>query len=109
MPPGQPLEFAARHLAFLLAANPRDAILWAQALPSDGARAAAYPMIASSWAQRSPAEAVRWAASLQEDPQHADAITAAFSYWMLIDPKAAQQWLGTADVAPRIKAQLRER
>jgi hypothetical protein len=109
MPPGQPLEFAARHLAFILAANPRDAILWAEALPSDAARAAAYPMIASAWAQRSPADAVRWAASLHEDPQRADAVTAAFSYWMLLDPKAAQAWLETADLHPKIKAQFQAR
>ena len=109
MPPGQPLEFAARHLAFLLAANPRDAVMWAEALPSDAARGAAYPMIASSWAQRAPAEAVKWAATLREDWQHADSITAAFSYWMLLDPKAAQTWLEAADLDPKVKASLRAR
>ena len=109
MPPGQPLEFAARHLAFILASNPRDAILWAEALPSDGARAAAHPMIASAWAQRAPPDAVRWAASLRENPQRADALTAAFSYWMLMDPKAAQAWLETADIDLRIKAQFKAR
>jgi hypothetical protein len=109
MPPGQPLDFAARHLAMILAANPREAVMWADALPSESAKESARPMIASTWAQRAPAEAVNWAASLRERPPYTDTITAAYSYWMLQDANAARAWLEKADVPAETKAQLLSR
>ncbi|MDP3070712.1 MAG: hypothetical protein Q8N18_10505 [Opitutaceae bacterium] len=109
LPPGQGTEFAASHLAAYLADDPADAILWAGALPDEGARLGAYAVIASSWSQRAPAEAVRWAASLNEDPLRPNALGGAFSNWLLIDADAAIKWLETTKIPPAIKAKLLRR
>lgn len=109
LPPGQGTEFAASHLAAFLADDPADAILWAGALPDEGARLGAYAVIASSWSQRAPAEAVRWAASLNEDPVRPNALGGAFSNWLLIDADAAMRWLDTAKLPAATKAKLLRR
>ncbi|MBL9186131.1 MAG: hypothetical protein JNK23_01500 [Opitutaceae bacterium] len=109
LPPGQGTEFAASHLAAYLADDPADAILWAGALPDEGARLGAYAVIASSWSQRAPAEAVRWAASLNEDPLRPNALGGAFSNWLLIDSDAALKWIETAKLPPATKAKLLRR
>jgi hypothetical protein len=109
LPPGQGTEFAASHLAQFLASDPADAILWAAALPDDGARLSAQAQIASAWAQRAPAEAVRWAATLNEDPMRPNALGGAFSYWVLQDADAAMAWIESAKIPAATKARLLRR
>lgn len=109
MPPGGGLDFAAGHMATLLGSTPREAILWAESLPSLTARDAAYVMIAYTWAQRQPAEAVKWAMSLTDEPVRTNSLGGAYTYWAMIDAPGARAWLDKVDLPADTKAKMQYR
>jgi hypothetical protein len=84
---------AAGYLATLLAANPTQAIAWAQSLTSESARQAAQVNLASAWAQQDPAAAARWAAALAPGEVRTQALNGALSYWVLLDGEAARNYI----------------
>jgi hypothetical protein len=109
MPAGGALDYVAGHMATLLCKNPREAILWAEALPSTSAREAAFVMIASHWAQRQPSEALPWCLALTEEPLRTNALAGAFTYWSMIDAGAARSWLAQVNLPAATKAKLQSR
>lgn len=106
MPPGPTLDYVAGQFAAVVASRPQDAIRWAEALPSESARDAAFVTIASAWAQRAPAEAIRWAESLEGEPLRSNALAGAHSMWRMLDPQSARAWLETAKLPPQTKARI---
>lgn len=93
MTAGPEQDSAAAHLAGLLAANPSQAIAWAQSLGSSTARSAAMVNLASAWAQRDPAAAAQWAGSIEPAPVRIEALNGALSYWLLHDSAAARNYI----------------
>jgi hypothetical protein len=93
MPAGSMQDEATLRLARILAANPMQAIVWAQTLPNDSARRVAQVNLASAWAARDPAAATQWAASLGAGETRTTALNGALSYWAAADAAAARNFV----------------
>jgi hypothetical protein len=99
LPAGSDQHDAAVYLAGqLAAANPQNAITWAQALPDAATRPAALANAANTWAQRDPAAAARWVT--EQSPATLanlgpETLNGALSYWVLQDAAAAQAFVQT--------------
>jgi hypothetical protein len=105
LPPGPTLDYIAGQFVVHLAARPREAIEWAEAL-SPSARDAAFVTLASAWAQTAPAEAVAWATELPAEPTRTNALAAAHAVWRALDPAAARQWLEAARLPPATRSRI---